>query len=369
MANPKILRADTVKPISRRRHWLWGAAMATCLSAGALSGCGIGPARMERDRLDYQTALSESWKRQILLNLVRVRYADAPVFLDVTSIISQYSAGAQLSAGTTLHSPSWWHEEVFGGSAAYSDKPTLTYTPMTGEKFARSLFTPLPPATLVSLVQSGWPVDIVFRLTCSSVNGVRNQSHGPLTKRPEDPRFEELVAALRRVQLDDTIATRIEKKGTTETAFIILGKEPSKQGQADTARVRELLGLEPNTNEFRLVYGMVSSGKTELAIQTRSMSQLLIELAGCIEVPEEHVKSGKTFAAAESRKASPFVRIHSGADRPSNAFVEVQYRGYWYWIDDGDLASKRMLSLMMMFFSLVETGGGAGAPVVTVQAG
>jgi hypothetical protein len=188
-------------------------------------------------------------------------------------------------------------------------------------------------------------------------------------RRPVDPEFEELLAALRRIQVDDEIATRVEKKGAVETTLIIIGAGVSKETQADNARVRELLDLDPNTRELRLVYGAVSSGKTEVALQTRSMSQLLVELGGCIEVPQEHITGGRTYPASEENKAISFIRIHSGASRPSNAFVEVQYRGYWYWVDDGDFASKRMLSLMMMFFSLVETGGGAGAPVVTVQAG
>jgi hypothetical protein len=324
---------------------------------------------MERDRLDYQAALSESWKRQVLLNLVRVRYADAPVFLEVTSIISQYSAGAELNAGATLSNPPWSHEETFGGSAAYSEKPTVTYVPLTGEKFARSLFTPIPPATLVSLVQAGWPVDVVFRLTCASINGIHNRAHGPAMSRPADPRFEELLAALRRIQLDDTIATRVQKKDGGEQAVILIGNEVSRQAQTGVARVRELLGLDPEAKEFRLVFGAVASSKTELAMLTRSMSQLLVELAGCVEVPDKHVASGKTYPALKEDEALAFIRIRSGASKPPDAFVAVQYRGYWFWVDDGDFASKRMLSLMMMFFSLIETGGGAGAPVVTVQAG
>lgn len=334
-----------------------------------LPGCGIGPTVLGRDRLDYQTALSESWKQQILQNLVRIRYADAPVFLEVTSIISQYQVGAQLNAGTSLNNPPWSHQEQFSGSAAYSDKPTLTYMPMTGEKFARSLFMPISPATIVSLVQAGWPVDMTLRLTCASVNGIRNRAQGPAMARPGDPEFEELLAAFRRIQLDGTIATRVEKKGVVETAFVIISQETSKQSQADEARVRELLGLDPNAKEFRLVYGVVASGKTELAMQTRSMSQLLLELAGCIDVPAEHVASGKTYPNPKEKDALAFIRIHSGVIKPSDAFAEVQYRGHWFWIDDGDFASKRMLTLMMMFFSLVEPGGGAGAPIVTVNAG
>jgi hypothetical protein len=55
-------------------------------------GCaGVGPGVIVRDRFDYIAAISDSWKRQMLLNMVMIKYGDAPVFLDVGSIISQYS--------------------------------------------------------------------------------------------------------------------------------------------------------------------------------------------------------------------------------------------------------------------------------------
>jgi hypothetical protein len=364
-----MMQKDKTRVDARRGRFRWGVATALCLCACALSGCGIGPVTMERDRLDYQTALSESWKRQILLNLVRLRYAEAPVFLEVTSIISQYTAETQLNAATTLHNPHWWREDVFGASGTISDRPTVTYMPMAGEKFARSLFTPIPPATIVALVQSGWPVDTVFRLTCSSINGIRNRTSGPIMGRAGDPQFEELLEVLRRLQLDDTIAARVEKKNNREQAVVILGRNVSPQVGSDGARGREMLGLDPNAKEFRLVYGALASDKTELAMLTRSMSHLLMELSACVEVPPEHVAGGKTYQASDDKKAVSFIRIHSGAGKPSNAFATVSYRGYWYWVDDGDLNSKRMLSLIMMFFSLVETGGASGAPIVTVQAG
>jgi len=52
-----------------------------------LIGCaGIGPKTVSCDRFDYTKALSDSWKKQMLLNLVKIRYSDAPVFLEVASI-------------------------------------------------------------------------------------------------------------------------------------------------------------------------------------------------------------------------------------------------------------------------------------------
>jgi len=49
---------------------------------GCLSGCAsIGPATLARDRFDYTTAISHSGKRRCFFNVVKLRYADAPVFL------------------------------------------------------------------------------------------------------------------------------------------------------------------------------------------------------------------------------------------------------------------------------------------------
>jgi hypothetical protein len=40
----------------------------------SLSGCAsIGPGTVARDRFDYVTAISDSWKSQMLFNLVKLR--------------------------------------------------------------------------------------------------------------------------------------------------------------------------------------------------------------------------------------------------------------------------------------------------------
>ena len=55
----------------------------------ALTACSsIGPSTMDRDHLDYGRSVGENWKNQMLTNLVRLRYVDMPVFVDVGQIVA-----------------------------------------------------------------------------------------------------------------------------------------------------------------------------------------------------------------------------------------------------------------------------------------
>ena len=68
-----------------------------------LAGCTtIGPQSVTRDRFDYNKAISDSWKEQTLLNIVKLRYADMPLFVEVASIVSGYTLESSVNLGANF---------------------------------------------------------------------------------------------------------------------------------------------------------------------------------------------------------------------------------------------------------------------------
>jgi hypothetical protein len=338
-----------------------------------LNGCtGIGPGTITRDRFDYTTALSDSWKSQMLLNMVKLRYGDAPVFLEVASVINSYEiSGSGSAGGNWQFHPAYQSGASIGATGFYADRPTITYSPLTGEKFARSMMTPVPPSSILNLIQAGYPADVIFRILVQSINGIQNRYGGSAAAHPADPEFYPLIQKLRRIQVSGDIGLRVEKLNDRESAIVVFrGKVDEKIG-ADSLEVRRILGLDPQERHFKVVYGLVPANDKEIAILSRSMLQVMIDLASYIEVPEIHVAEKRVNPGLKDESAGgipvpPLIRTHSSPGRPDDAFVSVPYRNHWFWIDDRDLRSKGLFSVLMFIFTLVETGGKEGAPVVTI---
>ena len=166
-----------------------------------LSACAAyGPTTISRDRFDYTAAISDSWKHQMLFNMVKIRYGDAPVFMDVSSVISQYQIAGLINLGATINSNPWSNSETLGATGQYVDRPTITFTPILGDKFARSLMAPIPPPAILSLMQAGYPVDLVFRMLVQEINGIRNRFGGEARARSADPEFYLLLEKMRKIQ-------------------------------------------------------------------------------------------------------------------------------------------------------------------------
>jgi hypothetical protein len=340
----------------------------------SLFGCmGLGPGTVSRDRFDYTEAISDSWKRQMLFNLVKIRYGDAPVFLDVSSVISQYQIAGQINLGATMTQQPSSSSQTLGAMGQYVDRPTITFTPILGDKFARSMMAPIPPAAILSLMQGGYPVDLVFRALVHEINGIRNRFGSEARAHSADPEFYALIQKMRRIQLAGGIGMRFTKIDKEAAALIVIRGKRDPEIEALSVEIRKMLGLDPLGSDFQVVYGAIPKDDKEIALLTRSILEILVDISTDIEVPAADVQEKRVAPTFEETAAGenirPLVRIHSSSEKPRDAFVSIPYRNSYFWIDDKDLMSKKIFSFLMFVFTLVETGDKGTAPIVTIPTG
>lgn len=346
------------------------------LAAAILAGCThIGPKTMTVDRFDYSTAIADSWKQQALLNVVKMRYMDLPVFVDVASIVAGFSLETGLTVGGSLPETTSFggNTATLGGSAKFTDRPTITYVPMTGEKFLRGLITPIDPKNIFFMMQAGYPADFILGLAVESLNGVRNRSAMGGSFREADADFVRAMELLREVQVASAVGMRVEEdkaKGSTAVLFFRRDELPADIVEK-AAEIRRLLKLPAGVDKYALTYSPMRGQSNELAVNSRSMVQIMQIFAGYVDVPDLHVKEHRATVAFEN--ANPGTRhqsllIHSGKNKPDDAFAAVRYRNHWFWIEDGDLATKRVMTAIMFLFTLAETGDSGKLPLITIPA-
>ncbi len=348
----------------------------------AVTGCAsMGPGSVTRDRFDYSEAVGESWKTQMLLNLVKLRYGDIPVFMDVGQVVAGYSIQRTLAATASI--PTFYlgpapnaQTTTFGGAAGitYNDSPTITYTPLAGERFARSMMGNIPPSSIMNVLQAGFPVDVVLRLAVQSVNGIDNRRvAGGISRehvRPANPEFYTLLQQLGRIQNSGDIGVRREGAKGDELTLVFRRNHSAAVKQA-VSNVVSLLGLDPNIHEYKIVYGAVPRNNKEIALLSRSIFEVLLDISSTIIVPESHVTERRVGATAEGDLGPegtipPLIRISSSSERPGDAFVAIPYHGHWFSIDDKDPASKNLFSFILLLFTFVETGSKDITPVLSI---
>lgn len=339
------------------------------LSIIALCGCAhIGPKTIPDDRFSYSSAVSESWKQQTLLNIVKLRYMDLPVFMDVAQIVSGYTLETGVNVGGNLLS-SGGDSLALGGSGRFTDRPTITYMPMTGDKFLRGMLTPIQPKAIFFLLQSGYAADFILGLTLESFNGLCNRSTASGHLREADPKFIRVIELIRDIQSSGAIGVRVEQEQEKEKTTVLFFRRENitAEVQQKIIEVEQLLGLQLGQKRYKLIASPVRGGEGEISVNSRSMIQILSSFASYVDVPKEHVLEGRAIPSLET--GENMTMIHNGKNKPADAFGAVHYRDYWFWIDDCDWRSKRALSVLMFFFTLADTGSSENLPVLTIPAG
>jgi hypothetical protein len=297
------------------------------------------------------------------------------VFVDVSSVVAGYSLQTGVTAGGTLSTEKAVQGNFLttGGQAIYTDRPTITYTPMTGQAFLRGLMTPIEPKNIFFMLQSGYAADFILGMTVESLNGLHNRSATAGAVRDADPEFVRVLQLMREVQVAGAVGLRVEEnKDKTETAVMFFRRDNVPPEMVDKiGEVRRLLKLPEGQQEFNLIYSPVLGTTNELAVGSRSMIQIMAAMASYTDVPESDIKDGRatpSLQAANSAGNSNPVEIKCSKEKPADAFSAVNYRNQWFWVDDRDWRTKRAFTAIMFLFTMAETDGNEKLPLITIPA-
>jgi hypothetical protein len=351
------------------------------------SGCatGLGPKAVRSERPDYNHQIRRSGDAELLLNLVRLRYNDSPLFLDLGTIVAQYGYDASLNASGTVGAGD--NTATIGTGLSYSEKPTITYTPLTGDQFATRMLTPIALESFMLFEQTGWSGERLMLIGVQRVNDLFNAptASGPTPKHmPDYEAFAEFAERFHRLQTAGLVGLNWEMKehetdapGRNPRFWLRPPADPRSPLAADVAAVRRALDLEPGRDDFQLTAFPFRRQPSQVGVRCRSMLGVLYFLAQSVEPPAPHVQAG-LLTVTEDDQGRPFdwarvtgkvMTIHSQEDRPPNAYVAVQHRGWWFYIADDDQTSKATFTLLNFLFSLQAAIGKGESPILTLPVG
>ncbi len=301
-----------------------------------------------------------------------------------------------------------------------------SYTPLDDEEFTRRLFSPISLEGAAYLSKTTWPISTVFRLYLENINWVSNAetASGPTpAEPPEYAVFLEGVQALQRLQdrkritlfkdereevvstafprdegnianSIDAIQNSLELKSTEEGVILIrresqpvLRVDPLIGDDPDWIAFCSAFKLNPNLRTFDLtaekldpyLKDMPQTGLEIIDLETRSLLQVLFFVAQGVDVPREHLTNGvaprtndfdgRTFDWQQVLDRLFRVCSVKSRTKPDCAHVAVEYKGYWYYIDDRDRDTKATFALLLEVSRLELESTKSRAPILTLPLG
>ncbi len=370
-----------------------------------LHGCTwFGGKALPADRNTYNIALQRSNDEELLLNLVRLKYRDTPLFLKVGSISSQSTFTSSAKASATLPVTG---TDIFGlgGDASLSIKPTVNYTPLQGKEFNQQYLSRVKLETILLLIHSGWRIDRIFSVCLQRLGSYGNAVSASSPTPALAPDFEDFARAAKlfhfmqfadvfEISLVQVPKEPINPKNQKYTPLLLVDrKSQGKKGNSKWSKTHEdmlknLLGLE--ANEMGFVLGTAKElpqvehcpkcnkyfqGRKYLRVETRSLAGIMYFLSQSVQIP---VKDQSLVTQTKDEKGRPFywekilgntLKVHPAKEEPQSAAVKVNYRDSWFYLNDADQNSKSTFSMLTQIFALQAGEIESHAPVLTLPVG
>ena len=386
--------------------------------------CTNGPDLIVRTHIYYNKAVRQVMNEEQLRNIVRMRYAEAPQFVSVSSINTNFetTSSGTGNVGWTdgVQGPATWGLE---GSLAFRDNPTISITPRQGEEVAKQLLGSIDPTNIAYLSGAGYRLDHIFALLVESVNGVRNYTAaGTLPARGGDPEYGDFLVALHSLEENNDImcgflkayddydgAVSQDKLDPSDfLAAVQSGKrwrpldddpevwalhtyalEPviwiSPEGQQSEAgkTIIDLFNLDTTQPFFWLSDLKFEQRPTtptdSVRVRMRSFYGVMNLLSLAVQLPMRDAQGQRALPVLDPSSHPIMVQdfldvafhVHEAVDPPKDAWVAVRSRNCWFFIDDRELASKRTFTLVVELLNLQMSRNDSGnaAPILTIPVG
>ena len=354
------------------------AVVALLIVLGIPAGCtSTGPDVLSLEHGLYNNALHQSRSEQLLLNIVRLHYRELPQFLTVSAINSRFEFERQAGAVTQLESGMSTPVDI-AGRLTWSENPTITYVPLRGQSFVTEVLSPVTPATLALIANSGWAVDRLFRLSVQRLGGLPNapSASGPTPfSVPEYAQFLDTIRRLRELQRGDALYLRAATTDDGESVMV-MQVTPAGLGTDQYAAIAEVLGpADPSGRWLLAGPGVMPEQAHRVQIETRSFLSMLYYLGHGVHAPRNHIERGLVTQTSDN-EGNPFdwqllmgglFEVNSSSARPRDADVAVSYRGTWFSIHEADLESKTSFALAQIMLALKSGELKEAGPALTLS--
>jgi hypothetical protein len=351
-----------------------------CVTCGCQST--FGPRALQRTHPAYNEAITKSLREQLLLNLVRLRYRDSPSFLEIASVTASLSLSASAGAESEIDLGPGGNIVQPQAGIEYSQSPTISYAPLRGEDFLKSVLSSISLEALLVMTQSGWSISRVFGICIERMNNLYNapSASGPA---PEDKperyrRFARALSILRTLQREGLIeiGPNVGADGVSSELVILL--EPHPDYQSEISELQSLLGFSATQHQFAIDTNFLDRSDDKLDVRVRSIMSVLFYLSQNVHVPDEHKVAGLVSVTRADdggefdwgdTPAGRHFAVHWSKEQPGAAFIAVPYRGFWFYIEDNDLQTKSSFLLVQQLFSLQAGQSKAVGPTLTIPVG
>ena len=225
------------------------------------------------------------------------------------------------------------------GDLQYTERPTITYTPLGGKDFVKSVLTPADLDTLILLSNSGWSIERLLRLMANRMNGLPNspRASGPT---PSDPpifkEFGQAAKLMRHLQKRGMLRFGYQKIDDENAPVMVIDREA--RVFEETQKLKGLLGLSIEKDTFIIDTRGDRPRSESVGIHLRSLLGTFFFASHGVEVPAHDLEMGRAMTTKD-KYGKPFdwslvvgdlVSIRSQPEKPDNAQVAIKYRGSWF---------------------------------------